>query len=271
MKNSTKSALVISGVALILLGFVNWYLFKQKSSDPKPEEIVQPDFTPAPGPPRVEADKPTMHFPISPILNEKTQAGALPSLQVSDTAIRNALADLFTKKTFLQFFYPSEIIRRIVVTVDNLPRETVSVQLIPLKPVGEQFLVKQDGNLQYIDPANFNRYTPYVDLIQNIDTKKVVAVYRYFYPLFQQQFKELGYPDGYFNDRLIEVMDYMINFQEATEPVQLIQKHVLYQYADSDLEHMTAGGKFLTRLGHDNTGKLKQKLREIRAELVNQK
>jgi hypothetical protein len=36
------------------------------------------------------------------------------------------------------------------------------------------------------------------------------------------------------------------------------------------MEKMPAGGKLLSRIGHDNTVKLKIKLREIRAELVMQ-
>ena len=70
------------------------------------------------------------------------------------------------------------------------------------------------------------------------------------------------------NDRLVSVIDYLINFKQATEAVQLQQQHVLFQYAGQDMESMSAGGKILTRMGPANTLKLKNKLREIRAELI---
>jgi len=263
MKSSTKFILVFLGLVLIGAGLANWYFTKPQTPAAAPEEISQPQ-TPPPAP----AKKPDTHYPINPVTDAQTPAESLPSLAVSDTAMRNALANLIDEKTINQFFFPNEIIRRLVVSIDNLPRENVSAHLLPLKPAGGQFLVKGNDKTIYLDEANYSRYTPYVLLIQNLDSKKLVAMYKYFYPLFQQQYQELGYPDGYFNDRLIAVIDYMINFTERTGPIQLMQQHVLYQYFDPELESMSAGGKLLTRIGHDNTLKIKDKLREIRSELV---
>jgi len=39
---------------------------------------------------------------------------------------------------------------------------------------------------------------------QLVDAKKLVSVYVHLYPLFQQAYVGLGYPDGYFNDRLVQ-------------------------------------------------------------------
>ena len=107
------------------------------------------------------------------------------------------MVNLLTEKTVIQFFYANDIIRRLVVTIDNLPRENISARLVPFKPVAGQFSVKENNNAYYLDSDNFKRYEPYIELIQNIDTKKIVDIYRYFYPLFQQQYAELGYPDAY--------------------------------------------------------------------------
>jgi len=268
MKNSTKLFLVLVGLALIGLGFINWYYLKQKNVEPAAETVFAPPTAPAS---QVDKNKPAAHYPITPAGTDQAPADALPSLAVSDTAMRNALANLINEKAFLQYFYPNEIIRRLVVSIDNLPRENVSAQLLPLKPVTGQFLVKEADNTINLDAANYQRYTPYVELIQNLDTKKLVAVYKYFYPLFQQQYQELGYPEGYFNDRLIVVMDYMLNLTQADGPLPLVQKHVLYQYADPEKESMSAGAKLFTRMGHENALKVKDKLREIRTELIKQK
>lgn len=265
MKNSTKVILIFLGLVLIIIGIVIWQVIKPETNETARVTVAQPQTTPSPG----EKDKPATQYPINPIANEQTTTDTLPALPVSDTAIRNALANLLNEKTVLQFFYSTEIIRRLVVTIDNLPRENVSAQLLPLKPVGGQFIVKENDTALYLDPSNYKRYTPYVELIQNLDTSKLVALYRYFYPLFQQQYQEIGYPDGYFNDRLIAVIDDMINTPEISEPVQLVQKHVLYQYVDPDIEDMSAGGKLLIRMGHDNAAKVKDKLREIRSKLIN--
>jgi Protein of unknown function (DUF3014) len=260
MKNSTKAIMVLIGVVLIAVGLGNWYFNRQQATDATHEEMIQP---PAPKP---APAAPPSHFPVTPTADSKAEP--LPALLVSDTAMRNAITNLIGEKAFLQFFFPGEIIKRIVVSTDNLPRENVSAQLLPLKPVGGQFAVKDDGKVIYLDEANFNRYESYVDFIQHLDTPKLVALYQYFYPLFQQQYQQLGYPDGYFNDRLIAVIDYMIKAPEVTAPVQLVQKHVQYQFADPEQEKMSAGQKLFARIGHDNTLKIKDKLRELRAELT---
>jgi hypothetical protein len=38
-------------------------------------------------------------------------------------------------------------------------------------------------------------------MLQGVDSAKLVAMYVRLYPLFQQACVDLGYPDGYFNDR----------------------------------------------------------------------
>ena len=106
-----------------------------------------------------------------------------------------------------------------------------------------------------------------MQLAEAIDSKKLVAAYVHFYPLMQQDFRDLGYPKGYFNDRLIEAIDDLLAAPEPSEP-QLVQPKILYQYADPDLEGLSAGQKIMIRMGRDNASKVKAKLREIRGELT---
>jgi hypothetical protein len=42
---------------------------------------------------------------------------------------------------------------------------------------------------------------------------------------------------------------------------------VLYQFADPELEGLSAGQKIMLRMGAENAAKVKAKLREIRREL----
>ncbi len=93
---------------------------------------------------------------------------------------------------------------------------------------------------------------------------QLVAVYRHFYPLFQQAYVELGYPQGYFNDRLVAAIDDLLATPEPAEPPRLVQQKVIYQFADSDLEGRSAGQKIMLRIGTENARTVKAKLREIR-------
>jgi hypothetical protein len=97
-----------------------------------------------------------------------------------------------------------------------------------------------------------------------------VAAYVHFYPLLQQAYRDLGYPDGYFNDRLVAVLDNLLAAPQPAEPVALAQPKVLYEFADAALESLPAGQKILVRMGPANEARVKAKLAEIRRLVAGQ-
>jgi hypothetical protein len=78
----------------------------------------------------------------------------------------------------------------------------------------------------------------------------------------------LGYPNGYFNDRLVEVIDAMLATPETTGPIQLERPNVMYTFADPALEARPAGQKLLIRMGPQNAQAVKAKLTELRAVIT---
>ena len=104
--------------------------------------------------------------------------------------------------------------------------------------------------------------------VEAVDVKRVVAVYARFYPLFQQAYVELGYPDGYFNNRLVQVIDHLLEAPVVEGPVKLVVRRVLPEYADPALESESAGRKILLRIGPENAAVVKARLRVLRKELT---
>ena len=78
----------------------------------------------------------------------------------------------------------------------------------------------------------------------------------------------LGYPDGYFNDRLVEVIDHLLATPEIEDPVRVVRPHVLYEYEDPALESLSAGQKLLLRTGPDHAVVVKQFLEEMRERIT---
>jgi hypothetical protein len=191
----------------------------------------------------------------------------LPPLAESDGPLRDALAKLFGHE-MPAFVYLDRIVHRIVATLDNLPRDYVAPQLIPAKPAPGLPLTSYSGEELILSPKNADRYRAYVQLIDAVPTSAAVALYARFYPLFQEQYENLGYPDKYFNDRLVEVIDHLLATPEVEGPLRLVQPRVLYEYADPKLENLSAGQKILLRMGRANAGKVKTKLQEVRRALV---
>jgi len=110
-----------------------------------------------------------------------------------------------------------------------------------------------------------------VRIADAVDAKTLVGIYVHFYPLLQQDYRELGYPNGYFNDRLVQAIDDLLAAPDAAAPLALVQPKVFYQYADPELESRSAGQKMMMRMGSENAAKVKAKLRDIRAELTGPK
>jgi hypothetical protein len=118
-----------------------------------------------------------------------------------------------------------------------------------------------------VDPANYRRYTPYVELLEAVDSAMLVEDFHRHYSLFQQAYRQMGYADGEFSDRLLAVIDEMLATPEVTEPVNLVKPEAYFLYTDPDLESRTAAQKILLRMGPENSSRVKSKLTEIRNAL----
>jgi hypothetical protein len=101
-----------------------------------------------------------------------------------------------------------------------------------------------------------------------VDAKTAAALYVRFYPLLQQAYRDLGYPQGHFNDRLVAVIDHLLATPQVEGPIRVVQPKVLYEFADADLEARSAGQKLLLRMGTANAARVKARLRQFRAEIT---
>ena len=213
---------------------------------------------------------PPIRYPIEAVVTsaELPDAAPLPALDKSDAALRTALDALFAKGGQSRTLLLEDMIRRIVVTVDSLPREQVARRLVPLKPAEGSLLVTGRGAERVISEHNQGRYAPYVILAEGVDVDYLAALYVRFYPLFQQAYQELGYPEGYFNDRLVSVIDHLLATPELKGPIRLVQPKVLYKFADPELEQLSVGQKFLVRMGPANAARIKMRLREVRRHVA---
>lgn len=238
-------------IAIIALcGFTALFLWpRQKNEPPKLETTAATE----------PAAKPAVRYPV-----ETDPSGPpLPALAESDDALAAGLLELFGQKP-PEFIYLKNIVRRVVATVDNLPRDHVAPQLLPVKTVtGLPVTEKIEGGI-VLSPRNAARYHIYVRAAELVPPDQLVALYARFYPLFQEQYENLGYPGKHFNDRVVEVIDHLLATPDAPEPLRLVQPGVLYEYADPKLESLSAGQKILLRVGKGNRDKLKAKLQQLR-------
>lgn len=239
----------------------------------------RPATPPVAEPPAVEeeAEPEPQVGPLHPVPepepddSEQPELTPLPSLDESDEYFKLELDGLFGDPIGA-LLIETDMIERAVATIDNLSREHVSEKIRPTSGLSEPFLADSqgEGNRYRLNSASYERYDELVTLINSADIASLVATYQRYYPLFQASYEELGYPDAYFNDRLVEVIDHLLETPDVADGVELTRPHVLYEYADPALEELSSGQKLLIRMGSENAAKMKATMREFRQVIVNQ-
>lgn len=250
-------ALLLAAAAAALA----WY-FWDDVSPPAPVQQQAPVAEAEP----VEPLHPIEPLSVTPGEGELVE---LPPLEESDSYFALALLDIFGAD--LEPLLADEaLIDKSVATVDNLTRSRVAEKIRPLGRLPGNFVVVAEGDNGpfYLSPENYARYDSLVNMVTGANAEELEATYRRFYPLMQEAFAQLGYPDGYFNDRVIAVIDHLLATPEPEAPVRLLQPHVLYEFADPGLEALSGGQKLLIRMGPDHAARVKTVLEDFRTRIA---
>ena len=134
-----------------------------------------------------------------------------------------ALADLVGHKAMDTFFQTDDFPRRLVATVDNLGRAHAPAHLWPINPTAGRFTVEERKDGPIIAADNSLRYTAFVLLIETISVERAVDLYVRAYPALQQAFEDLGYPKMYFNDRVLAVINQLLETPDGSYPIKVEQ------------------------------------------------
>jgi hypothetical protein len=276
----------IIGLILVLAAGAAYYYFTVYQ--PAATGTVTSAPAPAPEPRQEPADLPdrSVTEPVpetvwKPEPEAEVEEVPLPTLTDSDPVVLESLDGLVGEPAVSRYVVSDNVISRVVATIDMLGSRQVPGVVQAVQGPGSSFAVTVndapasiirneagDEIPQYIiDPTNYQRYTPYVEMLEAADAADLVENYRELYPLFQEAFRQMGYPEGDFNDRLIEIIDELLETPDVSGPIELIKPEAYFLFADPELEACSAGQKILIRMGSDNASRVKAKLREIRNAL----
>lgn len=277
----SRGAMAAAAVLIALALGGGWYWWQQrKPAVPSvPSAVTEPPPVAAAAPPPAPAaSEPAIQHPIEEPVAAAT-AEAPRTLDQSEGVVVQALSALLGSKPGASMVRRDDFVRRAVATIDNLGRAHAAPRLWPVNPMAGKFSVEQDGGKEVISQANSVRYSAFVAFAESLDSARAAALYKQNYPLFQTAYKELGYPRGYFNDRMVAVIDQLLATPEPAGPLAVkltevkgevasTQPWTRYEFADPQLEALPAGSKALLRMGPDNARKLKAKLREFRRAIA---
>lgn len=239
----------------------------QAPAAPLPQAAPAADEPPAAEPATAEA------LPKHPLPDD------VDALAADDVLALDSMVGQWLDRSAQKLVVLPGLAHHIVATIDNLPRGHAAPRLWPIYPVGGKIQVAQEGEVVQIAPSNSNRYDTVVNFVTSLEPGQVAQWYRQAYPALQAAYENLGYPGQYFNDRLVEVIDHLQQTPEPQEPLALRlvqvqgaiapqQPWLRYEYADPDLQALSAGQKILLRIGPVHRERIKNYLQALRAQVT---
>ena len=193
--------------------------------------------------------------------------------------IGSAVTDFVGSKAALTFFQLADFLRKFVATVDNLGRSHAPPVAWPINPTEGRFTVQTLDGVTVVSSDNGLRYTPLVLLLESLNVERAVDLYARMYPVLQQTYVDLGYPNRQFNDRLLQVVNHLLATPRAPQvmavqltdvkgPIPSLRPWVRYEFVDPALESLSAGQKMMLRVGSVNQNRLKARLSALRQEIL---
>ena len=257
--------LLFAVIILIVFGVIGWtyrdQLFGVAEQEPVPvAEPAQPVASDEPAGPQHPMPEMSGHMVTGELVD-------LPPLDDSDAYFLLEIAATFGP-AIESLLVRDAVIDRLVTTIDNLPRSELPEKVRPVGQLKEPFATDTKEGEVVLGITSYARYDALIARLYYADLDAVYDTYRRFYPLFQKSYERLGYPEGYFNDRLVEVIDHLIAAPLPEAPIVLVRPKVLYEFADPELEALSSGQKLMLRMGPDNSATLKRLLTRFRDRLT---
>ncbi len=273
-----KKTTILIIFLIILIGILALVIYNRN----KPEPVVEEPAAPAESNVIEPNRRPIVHYPVpepvptAPAETPETQPeeqlplpATLPKVGDSDESVGNVFKMLIAGKSGLELLNLQNFIQRLVVTIDNLPEKQLPKFHLPISRPKGSYIVSGTADSPQTSSRNHRRYSNHVALLETIEPKLAIKAYVHFYPLFQAAYKDLGYPNAYFNDRLVYVIDHLLETPDQPEPIQLEQPLVQYTFSNLSLEKRSAGQKILLRIGPENRARTLKVLKEYRSLLIN--
>lgn len=187
----------------------------------------------------------------------------LPQLDVSDAFIRNLAQALSANPEWAKWLVGERLVPRLTASINNVAEgRSPNPHLAFLAPKGD-FRAREQGRSTTIDPASYRRYDLVAAVVASLDSKGCAKLYEDIRPLFQEAYRDLGYPDRDFDQTLAKAIHVLLATPDPSGAVEVREGVKSWKLTDPALESLTPAQKQLLRMGPANVRKVKEKLREI--------
>jgi hypothetical protein len=184
-------------------------------------------------------------------------------LDKSDEVVRKLIAELSSNSAFGQWLKSKNLVRKFVAAVDNIANGQSPRPHMDFFTLNKEFKAILKNGRTYLDPSSYERYNIIADVFDSVSVAGCVRLYEGFKPLFQQAYRELGYPKEDFHQTLLKAIVEICKTPVVDQPIALEKKVTTYVMVDPKLEQLSPAQKHLLRMGPENLQLIQAKLREI--------
>ena len=263
---------MVFGIAILLvlaLGLASYFFSRSEPAvEIVPDEAL-PGFSSQsqeekPKPENAESQVETATFFLEEGVESEEKVVPLPSLDESDSLVRQELGSLTHHPVAARTSGVSHLVRKAVTAADLMYRNQ--------NPFSQLFFFQPDGAVQvdreadqiFLSENNYSRYEGLVTALESLDERKVLRFYQFFLPLIGEAYDELAYPDMSWKTTLDGALDSIISAPEIDGRVEVIGEHGVYMFAQEELEALPPLQKLMIRMGPDNARRVKEKVKGMR-------
>ena len=235
-------AAVVIAASLLVLGWLS-------RAQPPPVEL----------PPVAAAD------PAAAARRPQRQPLELPSLATSDAMLRELVAELSRHPMLARLLATRGLVRSITLAVVQIgDGRTPAQPLAVLRPPTRLDVSATTGQ---VDASSFVRWESVVGALQSLPARDCAQVYVNVKPLFDEAYRELGYPDGDFDQAIAKAIRMLQATPEHTGGLTLLRRDGYFEHEDPALRSLPPVQKQLLLMGPENRARILAWLSQLAATL----
>ena len=189
----------------------------------------------------------------------------LPSLAASDAMLRELAAQLSQHPMLARLLATRGLVRSITLAVVQIgDGRTPAQPLAALRPPTRLEVSAASG---HVDEASYVRWETAVRALQSIPARDLAQVYVNLKPLFDEAYRELGYPDGDFDEAISRALRMLQATPEHTGDLTLLRRDGYFEHDDASLRSLPPVQKQLLLMGADNRARVLTWLGQLAATL----
>jgi len=246
---SATSRWLIVGAAIVVVGSL-LVLFWLSRAQP-------PTVNPAPA---------TVTDPTQAFRRPSRQPLELPPLPNSDAMLRELVATLSRHPLLARFLATKDLVRGVTLAIVQIgDGRTPAAPLTVLRPT-----VRLDigaGQSGKVSSENFARWEAAVRALQSIPPSDAAQVYVNVKRLFDEAYRELGYPNGDFDDAIAKAIRMLKATPDVTTDLVLLRRDGYFEHEDAALRSLPPVQKQLVLMGAENRRRILSWLQQLAATL----